>query len=77
MMILLRRLSHVNPESRENVEVTRTSIEIKNQNSNLVTKKLIYFHIPNYHSKLVRHGNCQWHKEVGKEDYNMKIVIYV
>lgn len=47
----------MNPESRENVEVTRTSIEIKNQNSNLVIKKHIYFYIPNYNSKLVRHGN--------------------
>lgn len=43
MMILLRRLSHVNPESRENVEVTRTSIEIKNQNSNLVKKNIFTF----------------------------------
>ena len=43
MMILLRRPSHVNPESRENVEVTRTSIEIKNQNSNLVKKNIFTF----------------------------------
>jgi hypothetical protein len=47
----------VNPESKENVEVTKTSIEIKNTNLNLVIKKHIYIHIPNYHSKLVRHGN--------------------
>jgi hypothetical protein len=33
----------VNPESRENVEVTRTSIEIKNQNSNLVKKNIFTF----------------------------------
>ena len=59
MMILLRRPSHVNPESKENVEVTKTSIEIKIQNLNLVIKKHIYFHIPNYQLKLVRHGNCQ------------------